>query len=689
MSIDRLKLKKLKIKELMPDSTILILGRRRSGKSSAKDTEILMFDGTIKKVQDIKVGEQVMGDDSTSRNVLETHSGIDTMYKVTNQKGESYTVNSHHILSLVYTAKKNIRDRLDRQAYSVLYFNKNRIIYESKNFSYKNKNKEQVLLEAQEYLDNIIDDRYIDIPIKDYMKLSKKYQANLLGYQVNPITFPEKELPIDPYMIGFWLGDGTAANSDITNQDSTILYYFAKNLPKYNLFLDLTNAKKYGYKISSGYGQKNNIFLNTLKKLNMINNKHIPYIYKCNSRENRLKLLAGFIDADGHLGKRNDFEITQCTKHEKLLDDIIYLARSLGFSCYKHIKKTHNGVKKHGEAIRININGKGIEEIPTLCPRKQAKPRAERVDALVSGITIEEQPKGEYYGIELDGNNRFVLGNFIVTHNSFLIRDIFYNKQDMPYGLVFSGTENANTFYGNFIPDIFIHSHYDPQLVSNVISHQEQKIFKEKKKQLALGYWPGKSDGKEADGKLYSNNLFIVLDDLMDEADIWKKDQTIKRIFFNGRHYNIFFILALQYAMGIPPNLRNNIDYIFIYNEPSIKNRRKVYEDYCSAVSTFDAFCNILDACTQNYECLVIKTSSKSSDLRDSIFWYKAKPHTNFRVGGANLWKYHNIKYNKEYREEYLADEEQAHNLQKKFANTRKLKMYVSKQGDYIRESVE
>ena len=670
--VAKLSLRKFKIKNILPDATILILGRRRSGKSCMKGEKVLMFDGTIKNVEDIKLGELVMGDDSTPRTVLETHSGIDKMYKVTNRKGEHYTVNSHHIISLMYTAKKNLRDRKDRESYQVTWFNKYKYKLDCKSFLYKNKNKDEIYKEAREFLDKLVDDRKVDIPIKDFLKLSKKYQNNLLGYQV-PIQFPEKELPIDPYMIGYWLGDGTSTNSDITTQDSTVLYYFAKNIHQYNLFLDYKRI--YCYKISSGYGQKNNIFLQTLKDLELINNKHIPMIYKCNSRENRLKLLAGFIDADGHLGKRNDFEITQCKKHEKLMDDIIYLARSLGFSATKYIKKTtwtHNEEKKYGEALRIRINGKGIEEIPTLIPRKQARPRKNRVDALVSQIKVEEVGDGEYYGIELDGNNRFVLGNFIVTHNSFLTRDIFYHHQHIPSGVVFSGTEEASPFFGDFIPDCFIHPEYDPELIENVLTKQKKKIRE------------SKLQGKSDTGKHPANNIFIVLDDMLHDAQNWKKEKTIKSIFFNGRHYNILFILTMQYPLGITPDLRSNIDYVFVFNEPSIKNRKKIYDDYGGMIPTFDYFCNILDSCTQNHECLVIKTSSNSTDLKDQIFWYKAESHSNFYTGHPKLWKFHNSNYNIKYEEQNEKDHEKVQKLKKKFANTKKLKVLINKDGDII-----
>jgi hypothetical protein len=680
---ERLSLRKFKIKGMVPNATVLLLGRRRC---LEKGTEILMYDGTTRKIEDIKVNDLVMGDDSTSRTVLETHSGLDKLYKITNKRGDIYKVNSNHILSLIYTAKKNMRDRKDKNSYQVIWFDKTQYKLTYKTFSYKNKNKETVYLQAKTFLDKLVDDRNVDIPIKDFLKLSKKYRENLLGYQV-PIEFPTKQLPIDPYMIGYWLGDGHQDGLALTSQDSTVLQYFAKNLPKINCHLSYRVSSSYAYGINGikvkGYKNNINYFLNTLHEYKLTSEKYIPLDYKCNSRENRLKLLAGFIDADGHLGKRHDFEITQCIKHEKLIDDIIYLARSLGFSATKHIKQTswtHNGVKKYGEAFRININGKGIDEIPTLIPRKQAHPRKTRVDALVSQIKVEESGEGEYYGIELDGNHRYVLKNFIVTHNSgksYLVRDIFYHHKEIPIGLIFSGTEEANPFFGDFIPDSFIHSEYDPDLIETMLIKQSQKVKKARNNGHA-----------ETDGLTPGNRAFVVLDDMLHDAAAWKKEKTIQSIFFNGRHYNLFFILTMQYPLGIPPALRSNIDYVFVFNEPSIKNRKKIYDDYAGMCPSFDHFCNILDSCTQNHECLVIKTSGNSSDLRDQIFWYKASKHDNFRVGHPKIWKYHDLHYNDKYDTQRDVEQEAVDKLKKKFAKTKKLKIIVNRQGEAL-EAIE
>lgn len=140
----------------------------------------------------------------------------------------------------------------------------------------------------------------------------------------------------------------------------------------------------------------------------------------------------------------------------------------------------------------------------------------------------------------------------------------------------------------------------------------------------------------------------------------------------------------MQYAQGIPPELRSNIDYVFIFNEPSVANRKKIYDSYAGMLPSFDHFCNILDACTQNHECLVIKTSGNSTDLRDQVFWYKAESHSNFRVGHSKFWNFHLKNYNDNYEEDDDKDKEQLDKLKKKFAKTRKLKVIVSRQGDIV-----
>jgi hypothetical protein len=255
---------------------------------------------------------------------------------------------------------------------------------------------------------------------------------------------------------------------------------------------------------------------------------------------------------------------------------------------------------------------------------------------------------------------------------SWLVRDIFFHHRHIPSGVIFSGTEEASPFFSDFVPDMFIHQEYSPSLVENILTRQKKKIRE------------AKLENKSDTGKLPSNNIFIVLDDMLHDAQNWKKEKTIKNIFFNGRHFNILFILTMQYPLGITPELRSNIDYIFVFNEPSVKNRKKIYDDYAGMIPSFDHFCNILDSCTQNHECLVIKTAGNSNDLRDQIFWYKAEAHKNFKVGHPKFWQYHQQNYNQNYEEQAENDQLHADKLKKKFAKTKKLKVIVSRQGDVV-----
>jgi len=106
------------------------------------------------------------------------------------------------------------------------------------------------------------------------------------------------------------------------------------------------------------------------------------------------------------------------------------------------------------------------------------------------------------------------------------------------------------------------------------------------------------------------------------------------------------FIITMQYALGIPPNLRTNIDYVFILRENYVSNRKRLYENYAGMFPSFEIFCQVMDQCTEDYNCLVIHNNAKSNKLEDQVFWYKAAPHDDFKIGAKQFWDYqaHNKK---------------------------------------------
>lgn len=212
------------------------------------------------------------------------------------------------------------------------------------------------------------------------------------------------------------------------------------------------------------------------------------------------------------------------------------------------------------------------------------------------------------------------------TGKSYLVRDLLFYHQDIPIGTVISGTEAGNGFYSAHVPKLFIHEEYNTAIIENILKRQKL-VLKEVKKEMDH-YKKSNIDPR----------TFVILDDcLYDNA--WTKDKMMRLLFMNGRHWKIMLIITMQYPLGVPPNLRTNIDYVFILREPYLTNRKRIYENYAGMFPTFESFCQVMDQCTENFECLVINNNAKSNKLHDQIFWYKAEPHPPFKLGTDEFWE--------------------------------------------------
>jgi hypothetical protein len=228
------------------------------------------------------------------------------------------------------------------------------------------------------------------------------------------------------------------------------------------------------------------------------------------------------------------------------------------------------------------------------------------------------------------------------TGKSYLTRDLMFSKKHIPVGTVISPTENANKFYSNFVPPLFIHDEYKISITSNFMGRQ-----KKLKKRIMKG------------GKGINNSAYLILDDCLYDDTI-KKDKVLREIFMNGRHWDIMLILILQFSMGIPPKLRGNVDWIFILRENIISNRKRLYEHYAGMFPTFDIFCSVMDECTNDYECLVVHCSSRSNKLEEQVYWYKADSHGDFRTCIDEAWKFSEENYieeSEQNEEAYSVDE--------------------------------
>jgi len=212
------------------------------------------------------------------------------------------------------------------------------------------------------------------------------------------------------------------------------------------------------------------------------------------------------------------------------------------------------------------------------------------------------------------------------TGKSFLVRDLLYYQQDIPIGTVISGTEEGNGFYAKMVPKLFVHNEYNTAIIENILKRQ-RTVLKQIKKEIEA-YKRTTIDPR----------AFVILDDCLFDAT-WTRDKMMRLLFMNGRHWKVMLVITMQYPLGIPPTLRTNIDYVFILRENYIANRRRIYENYAGMFPTFESFCQVMDQCTENYECLVINNNSKSNKLHDQVFWYKADNHGDFRLGSKEFWE--------------------------------------------------
>ena len=518
-------------KESQGGSKIVVIGKPGC---FVKGTPVLMYDGSIKPVENVEVGDKVMGDNSTPRNVLELCRNFDEMFKIKMENSESYTVNKNHKLVLKRQHTK--------------------------------------------YNDDII-----EITVKEYIE--KKDTLKDYKLYKNGVRFQPKQLDIniDPYMFGIWIIEK----------------------PKENYITKLVNSKI-----------KETNFLESVEKYNLIENKHIPYEFKCNSPDIINNVLSGIIDSVGTLNNIEEF-YTIKTKHETLAKDIQFMSRSLGICC--DITQDNNifSLKLHGNIYLLKSS------------IFRPLPPSKKINNLFS-FHVEPVGIDNYYGFTLDDNHRFLLGSFDVVRNtgkSTLITSLLYAKKHIfPSALVISGTEDSNHHYQKIIPDSFIYNKYDEEVIETFV--RRQKIAKE---------------------HLSNPWSVLLLDDCTDDPKVFARPLQ-QGLYKNGRHWKMLYILSLQYGMDIRPVIRTNIDGVFILRESNLRNRKILWENYAGCIPDFQDFCTIMDQITDDYTALYVNNATQSNDLRDCIFWYKA-PMINkkWRFGCEEIWMHHDARYNKDY----------------------------------------
>lgn len=388
-----------------PGWLVVPLAPPKSYKCFGKGTGILMFDGSVKQVEEIKVGDLVMGDDSTPRRVLTAGSGNGPLYRVEQDSGDDFVCNDAHVMCV-----KNLRGEVK------------------------------------------------EITAEEYSGKVPWFQRTWKGFKA-AVEFPQRDVPLDPYFLGLWLGDGSTNHTEITVADKdpeiadwltcyasalgmritpqpangSACFRFVPSEKRDpicsvpgcgqphrtgGLCLKHYNHAKYhdGFKVHpAGQTHAQSTIKSALKSLGILHNKRIPDLYRFNDRKTRLSLLAGLIDSDGSLVKKGRMAFVNA--NQRLAEDVCWLARSLGFLVnVAPYKSSIRSTGFEGLAWHVTFSG-NLAEIPTIVKRKRGR-NAIRKKGARHKIEVNPIGTGEYYGFTVDGNSRFLLADFTVTHNS-------------------------------------------------------------------------------------------------------------------------------------------------------------------------------------------------------------------------------------------------------------------------------
>lgn len=243
---------------------------------------------------------------------------------------------------------------------------------------------------------------------------------------------------------------------------------------------------------------------------------------------------------------------------------------------------------------------------------------------------------------------------------SYVCRSILSHFKHLPGGMIISPTDEMSCFYGKFFPDLYIHYKYSSEIIEKLLHRQQILIEKMKKKY---------KEGKKCDPR-----TFLVMDDCLSSKGEWVKDEPVMKLFFDGRHYQIMYILTMQFPLGIKPELRCNFDYIFLLAEDFFSNQKRLYDHYAGMFPDINSFREVFNSLTKDYGCMVIVNRGAKNNLTEKVFWYKAQKEKINQIGCNQFNEYHKNNYDKKWRDKY-----KKFNENKFFNRGKKAKIVVNK----------
>ena len=219
------------------------------------------------------------------------------------------------------------------------------------------------------------------------------------------------------------------------------------------------------------------------------------------------------------------------------------------------------------------------------------------------------------------------------TGKSTLLKDLMYHmRHKLDFGLAMSPTEECTSDLSSYVPSSCIYNDFMGDKVDALLEEQRKAV-------------------KKGSGR----RVFLLLDDCMYDKKIMR-GLNVRNLFMNGRHRRIFFINCQQYVMDMPPDLRSQVDFVFVMRDNIRSNKEKLWKFFFGMFEKFQDFTQVMDRCTQNFDCLVFDSTAKTTNVEDCVFWYRADLHDAFQMGKPIYSRYHR-EY--ERQEDGLGEEEE------------------------------
>ena len=383
----------------------VILAPTGVGKSLPNSEPVLTPKGWV-KMGDIKIGGKIIGSDGNQQYVIGVYpQGVRTIYKVEFTDNTFVNCDEEHLWSVNTLNMRTAKTRVDGKS-----------VYKP-NYGYK------------------------VVKTSDMMNFIKKRgRYNYRLPVVSPINFNEKDVLINPYLLGLLLGDGSICDSGvrISTKDDELFdnISYLNEHSSYNEYFRVETKSIKSINLKVGIKQRLNEYGLLNKKSN---NKFIPKDYLYNSAENRVSLLQGLMDTDGYVNKNGTVQFT--TVSEQLCDNVRELVLSLGGTAKINTKVptyTYDGVKKEGQLAYTITMSFANNIVPFKLLRKVSKyyKREKYVEQkYVKSITYSHDEEATCIKVS-NPDELFVTRDYVLTHNTTVLTKICNHAFNLGYNVL-------------------------------------------------------------------------------------------------------------------------------------------------------------------------------------------------------------------------------------------------------------